>query len=344
MVEGTLLREGLFHFTVAAANADGQIGRRVVALTVTGSNQPPTDIGLDNASVPALQPVGSVVGRLATVDANPLDTHTYQLVTGIGDTNNMLFDIVGDLLLTFAIIDPSVTPICSIRVRSTDAAGLFWEKSLVLPVMGAPQIIEEPNNTRVFTGRPFALEVKASGREPLLFQWQEDGVDLPGEHGTVLQRTAGLPGARSYCVSISNAFGVVTSVIAVVTVDALSFGAWASLYAEPGGPSVLPEGDVNGDGIVNWYDYVFGVAPTQAVSTLPRLRMTPSGPAFVYRRARNVIPLTYDIYTNADLRLWGLFTPFPADVTIKPVDNLSEELEVQLPYQDLLFLKLEVTP
>ena len=347
LITGTPLTEGLFHFTVSAINADGQIGGQDVALTITGSNQPPTDLGLDTETCPALQPIGSEVGRLSTVDANVLDGHTYTLVDGTGARDNALFTISSNLLLTAAIIDPTVTPECWIRIRSTDDAGLFCEKAIVLSVAGSPVILEAPADTSILTGWPFTLEVKASGREPLSFQWQQDGADLPGERGTMLHGTAGAPGSNhTFCVSVSNVFGVVTSAVAMVTVDPVSFSAWAAQYAVPGGPDILPAGNFNDGGIVNWLAYAFGLSSTQMVNSLPTIRMSPDGPVFIHRRALNITPLKYDILTCTNLNLgdWTLFTPAPEDVTITPVDELSEEIEVRLPVQDGLFIKLEVNP
>ena len=74
--------------------------------------------------------------------------------------------------------------------------------------------------------------------------------------------------------------------------------------------------------------------------------MSPDGPLFIHRRAFNITPLKYGILTRTNLILgdWSLFTASPEDVTITPVDGLSEEIEVRLPVQDGLFIKLEVNP
>ncbi|MCX6879943.1 MAG: putative Ig domain-containing protein [Verrucomicrobia bacterium] len=344
LVSGTPAFEGLFHFTVGAANSDGQKGIQEVTLTVTGTNQAPTAIGLDTASVPAMQPSGTMVGRLATADANPLDTFTYQLVSGAGDTDNGLFSLSGDILLTSVLIDPAVKPQCAIRLRSTDTGGQPVEQALVLPVLGGPDITGPPVDTIVFSGWAFVLGVEATGREPLAYQWQEGGVDIPGATARTLDLVAGMPGTRSFTVRVSNEFDAVTSVPAMVTVAPLSFGAWTARYAVPGQESILPEGDLNGDGIVNLFDYAFGTEPDQTAAAMPRLRMTGNGPSYVFRRAANIESAIIDILTSTDLDKWNLYVPPPGDLSITPLDNWAEEIEVRLPQQDRMFLKLEVNP
>ena len=324
LVSGSPTLEGLFHFTVAAANADGQEGFRQVELTVTGTNQAPTAIGLDNSSVPALQAVGTMVGNLATADANPLDTFTYQLSSGEGDTDNALFSISGGVLLTTASIDPATTPQCSIRLRSTDNGGLSVEQALVLPVLGAPVITDPPTDMIVFSGRSFVLEVDATGREPLAFQWQQGGVDIPGATSKTLERAAGLPGSMAFTVRVSNALGQVTSVAANVTVSLMSFDAWAATYTVPGGAAILPGDDPNHDGFNNLLEFALNINPL-----LPGVGGRPFA-SVLHEIGGDVLSLThrrliggslgFDYEWSPDLSYWTPFTP-TLDVPNPDVDG-----------------------
>ncbi|HUG67769.1 MAG TPA: hypothetical protein VMM76_08450 [Pirellulaceae bacterium] len=60
-------------------------------------------------------------------DANTDDTHTYELVTGEGDTNNALFSIAVDQLMADASFDFESQDAYSVRIRSTDSGGLTVE-------------------------------------------------------------------------------------------------------------------------------------------------------------------------------------------------------------------------
>jgi glucuronoarabinoxylan endo-1,4-beta-xylanase len=103
------------------------------------ADRSPTNISLSAASVRENQPAGTVVGALATADPDIGDTFTYSLVIGSGSSNNSYFSITSNILYTAAILDALVQTNCSIRVRSTDAAGLWADKVFNLAVILDPQ-------------------------------------------------------------------------------------------------------------------------------------------------------------------------------------------------------------
>ncbi len=95
----------------------------------------PTDITLTPSSVDENKPVGTVVGAFTTTDPEVGDTFTYTLVPGTGDTDNASFTISGSNLLTNAVFNFETKSSYSIRVRTTDAGGLFFEKALTITVI-----------------------------------------------------------------------------------------------------------------------------------------------------------------------------------------------------------------
>jgi hypothetical protein len=64
--------------------------------------------------------IGALIGRLSAIDADSIDTHTYQLVPGEGDTGNESFTLIGDLLVAGDYFDYESQSSYSIRVRCTD--------------------------------------------------------------------------------------------------------------------------------------------------------------------------------------------------------------------------------
>lgn len=127
--------------TAATGSGDGALGVEMANTTnvsdqvffamntpaVTGQtflavdNDAPTDVALDNATVDAGLPVGTVVGNLSATDPdNPFvgQTFIYALAAGAGDTDNASFQIVGDQLQTNTVFlaGTSVT----VRVSATD--------------------------------------------------------------------------------------------------------------------------------------------------------------------------------------------------------------------------------
>lgn len=77
---------------------------------------------------------GSVVASFNTTNADTNDTFTYALIAGEGDTDNGEFSIEGDELTIQTSPDYETKNSYSIRVRTTDSEGLFFEKVFTLIV------------------------------------------------------------------------------------------------------------------------------------------------------------------------------------------------------------------
>ena len=95
---------------------------------------PPSDISLRSASVRERQPVGTIVGILKAVDADPNDPHSFTLVAGAGAQANALFTIGADTLRTAASFDYTNRNWFRIRIRTQDGAGYAFEKPVTITV------------------------------------------------------------------------------------------------------------------------------------------------------------------------------------------------------------------
>ena len=109
---------------------------------MVAANQAPTDLALSSASILENVAAGATIGSLITTDPNPGNTFSYALVTGAGSTNNSLFtiDATGNLKSTAAFNFESNNSL-SIRVRTTDQGGLFFEKSFAINVIDLPEMM-----------------------------------------------------------------------------------------------------------------------------------------------------------------------------------------------------------
>jgi len=105
-----------------------------VTVNLTDVNEGPTDIGLSSASVSENQASGTAVGTLSTVDPDGGGTFTYTLAAGTGSADNGSFTITSGTLRTAAVFNYEAKSSCSIRVRSTDAGGLWTEKVFAISV------------------------------------------------------------------------------------------------------------------------------------------------------------------------------------------------------------------
>ncbi|MBX3177021.1 MAG: hypothetical protein KF886_06665 [Candidatus Hydrogenedentes bacterium] len=123
-------------YSIRIRTFDGKDGAFTRALTVsiTNANDPPEAILLSNTTVDENVPPGTVVGALRTIDEDRSNVHLYSLVAGEGDTDNSLFAISGDNLVTAGPIDFETKSSLSVRIRSTDPAGAFVEAVFTIAV------------------------------------------------------------------------------------------------------------------------------------------------------------------------------------------------------------------
>jgi hypothetical protein len=123
---------------VRATDQGGLSVERALTLAITNVNEAPTDVSLSPASILEGNAVGAVVGALASTDQDAGDTQTYTLVTGTGDTDNASFTISGGNVLANEIFNAATKSSYSLRVRTTDAGGLSFERALTVTVTAAP--------------------------------------------------------------------------------------------------------------------------------------------------------------------------------------------------------------
>ncbi|PVY57584.1 fibronectin type III domain protein [Simplicispira sp. 125] len=98
------------------------------------SNNAPIDISLSNNFVGQSDGVNTIVGNLNSTDPDVGNTHTYSLVAGAGDTNNASFNIIGaSLRANNASI--LAAGIYSVRIRTTDNSGAFYEEAFTITVI-----------------------------------------------------------------------------------------------------------------------------------------------------------------------------------------------------------------
>lgn len=97
-------------------------------------NEAPTDIVLSPAAVAETLPAGTTVGQVTASDPDEGDNFMYTLVSGAGSADNAQFAIVGGELWTAAAFDHEIKADYTVRVRATDAGGLFTERAFTIAV------------------------------------------------------------------------------------------------------------------------------------------------------------------------------------------------------------------
>jgi hypothetical protein len=117
----------------AGANPNRHTWHSINKIEVDIPNSAPTNVTLSANTVLHSSPASTVVGTLSSTDPDIGSSFSYALVPGTGSTDNAFFAIVGD---TVRVASPSALPAGtrSIRVRTTDENGAFFEKAFTILV------------------------------------------------------------------------------------------------------------------------------------------------------------------------------------------------------------------
>ena len=159
-ISGSNLRAGIqfdfetknsYSIRIRTTDNKGDYFEKAFTISVTNVNEAPTDIALSSTSIDENNSVNDVIGAFTTTDVDSGDTHTYTLVSGTGSTDNSSFNISGSNLRAGVVFDYETKNSYSIRVRSTDAGGLYVEKAFTITIGDE---VETTNSFQVqkFTG------------------------------------------------------------------------------------------------------------------------------------------------------------------------------------------------
>lgn len=199
-----------FTFKVNDGTNDSPVA--TVTIRIEPEPTPPTAIVLSSTNINSMAGPGQFLAALRAIDANPLDTHSFALVPGPGDTHNGLFLVNSNLLLAgprYAAVPGSAL---FLRLRATDPTGLSYEQAVVLQVVEVQQnvVINEihyngPDNTvrdefiELYNPKPVAVD---------LSYWRlRGGVDFAFPPGTSIPAGGFLVVAQDPGVILTN-YGV----------------------------------------------------------------------------------------------------------------------------------------
>jgi len=114
-----------------------------------------------------------------------------------------------------------------LRLTADDGqVSVFAESTYVIAGGAPPTIAMAPTSQQIGAGGTVTLSVVAGGVGPFTYQWQKDGVNVPGATAASYALTAAqVSQAGSYTVAVGNSGGSVTSSSAVVGVVPTGTGA-----------------------------------------------------------------------------------------------------------------------
>ena len=199
-------------------------------------------------------------------------------------------------------------------VQVTNIFGFATSATATLTVIGYPPTIStEPVNQSVAAGSDAAFSIVAGGSSPLSYQWTFNEATISGATNSTLTLLAGQPvQSGNYFVQVTNAFGSVTSTIAVLTVT----GAPPVISLQPVNHSVFLGSTVSfamvASGLSPFgYQWNFNGADlpgaTNSVLTLTNVQIGQAGSYFVMvtnlLAATNSATVTLSVSTNLLLAL-----------------------------------------
>jgi gliding motility-associated-like protein len=132
-------------YTITATNSGGSATATITLIF----NSAPTDITLSATSIAENNAANAAVGTMSSTDPDAGDTHTYTLVSGTGSTDNAAFNISGNSLRVSSALNFEAKSSYSIRVRTTDAGGLSFEKVFTLTVSNVNEAPTNINSTQL---------------------------------------------------------------------------------------------------------------------------------------------------------------------------------------------------
>ncbi len=98
------------------------------------------------------------------------------------------------------------------RVEVVNQFGSILSAPAVLTVLVPPVIVVGPQDVTVNLGDPAEFVVQAEGTKPLFYQWQHNGIDLPGKTNAVLSIAAvSLADSGIFKVIVRNSIGTATA-------------------------------------------------------------------------------------------------------------------------------------
>ncbi len=160
-----------------------------LTVTISNVNEAVTDVALSPSSIAENNAANATVGTLSATDGDTGDTHTFTLVTGTGSGDNGSFTIAANALKLTPSADFETKSSYALRVRATDAGGLFFEKALTVTITDvaenvAPTVARDaatvtvPEGTTAFNSGTFA-------------DANSDTVTITASVGTITQSGAG---------------------------------------------------------------------------------------------------------------------------------------------------------
>lgn len=218
----------------------------------------------------------------------------------------------------------------SISVIISNATGGVTSAPVILTVQAPPSIISQPTSRTVNIDAPVSFSVTASGTAPLKYQWRFNDANVPGAiTPTFAIAHAQETNAGAYVVVVTNAFGMITSSVATLSINPAPTGGPPSIITAPQPQTVLAGSTVAftvvaaGDSPLFYFwrrdgSNIWG-SPDGDTLTLPNVRVSAAISVLVSNAAGTVVAGPAALTVNSP----PLITSQPSGVTVMPGGQAS---------------------
>ncbi len=166
---------------------------------------------------PVIDWAAGPVGVVRQLDTSPqtADRWRWSLIS------NPAYSLAG--FSSDTIRNPTFTPdlpdLYRFQLQATNSMGGVSIRYLEFRAGMAPSIIQQPQSQAIPIGSPVTFRVVVNGTAPIFYQWQKNGLNLGSQTNAVISLAGvGLADAGGYSVVVSNAYGSLTSSLAVLEV------------------------------------------------------------------------------------------------------------------------------
>ncbi|MNK79773.1 hypothetical protein D3C87_994500 [compost metagenome] len=156
--------------------------------TLTVKPGAPTNVLFAGTTLYENRAAGTAAGTLSSTADDPNATFAYSLVSGTGDTDNALFSISGNQLLTAASLDYENKTTYSVRVRSTTQYGFSLDKTFTIALSDVnelPTLAAIANQAICYTATAQSINLTGISAGPE--STQSTSLSVVGNNSALLQ-------------------------------------------------------------------------------------------------------------------------------------------------------------
>ena len=214
-------KNNTYLLVITAKDASNNSATQSLTVTVTNVNEAPNNLTLSTSVIYENNALNAPIGNLSSSDVDAGDTFRYSIVGG--DTG--AFVIAGNELRANTVFVYGTKSNYTIVIRSTDAGGLTFDKTINISIAEAPKLFGVANQPgkkqsaasggNVTISKGYSVNLDLKGSNLVSYNWSPS----TGLNSTNISNpTANPTKTTTYTVTVTNAQGISTTLFITVTV------------------------------------------------------------------------------------------------------------------------------